>query len=296
MTAPSSEYGARPVPLTTAASTFAAVERGNGHAPLQPVELRTPIARLPDDHAAVLEIARGPLREAAIVPVVGCEGGAGRTTVTRLIAGAFRDARGDVPVIVDAVPMWGGMTACADRPGDYCPADVASMPWPIPAPDLPRMLTAVGGIPTLPGPSPIRGIVCDPATILTAVDRIAMVATLTLVDTVADVSGSPARDLIWSRASALVWVASATRPGIWGIAEVLTYFRTLGADQIARRSVVAVIGPHRRWPADAAAAEAQLAGLGVETVRLPRSPKPLSDGGCRKGAMRLLAAVVARSG
>lgn len=296
MTASSTEHGARPVPLSKAAATFATVERGNGSGALQPVELRAPISRLPDDRAAVLQIARGPLREAAVVPVVGCEGGAGRTTVTRLVAEAFRGVRKEVPVIVDAVPMWGGMTACADRPGDYCPADVAAMPWPIPAEDLPRMLTAVSGIPTLPGPSPIRGIVCDPATILTAVDRIAMIAELTLVDTVADVSGSPARDLIWSRASALIWVASATRPGIWGIAEVLTYFRALGAEQIARRSVVAVIGPHRRWPADAAAAEAQLAGLGVETVRLPRSPKPLADAGCRTGAERLLAAIVARSG
>ena len=51
------------------------------------------------------------------MPVVGWEGGAGRTTITRLLAAAFAEVRGNDPVIVDAVPMWGALTAGADEVG-----------------------------------------------------------------------------------------------------------------------------------------------------------------------------------
>jgi hypothetical protein len=158
-----------------------------------------------------------------------------------------------------------------------------------------RLLTTVDGRPTLIGPSPIRGVLCDPSTLLVAVERLAAVSPLTFVDTVADVAGAPALDLIRNPYATVVWVASATRPGLWGIAEALAYYRAIGVERIGRRSAVAVVGGHRRWPADAAAAEAQLAGLGVETVRFLHSSKPLTDGRVRASAERLLAAVVARS-
>jgi hypothetical protein len=150
-------------------------------------------------------------------------------------------------------------------------------------------------LPTLTGPSPARGVLSEPRTMLTAIDRVAKLARLTFVDTVADVAGSPTRDLIRSPNATVVWVASATRTGVWGIAEALTYYRAIGAEDIARRSVVAIIGGRRHWPADAAAAEAQLAGLGVETVRVPHSAKPLTDSKGRPSIERLLAAVVLRS-
>jgi hypothetical protein len=169
------------------------------------------------------------------------------------------------------------------------------MSWPIAPSVLPKLMTTIDGVPLLAGPSPARGVPADPPGTLTAIRRIASLARLTFVDTVADAGGAPAADLIRDPASTVVWVSSATRPGLWGIAEALTYYRAVGASDIARRSVVAVVGGGRRWPADAAAAEAQLAGLSVETVRIPHSSRPLKDGRCRAAAERLLAAVVARS-
>src|SRR5207249_4316249 len=140
-----------------------------------------------------------------------------------------------------------------------------------------------------------RGVLSEPQAILAAIGRISSLARLSFVDTVADVAGSPAGDLIRDPTSTVVWVCSATRGGLWGIAEALTYYRAVGAEHIARRSAVAVVGGRRRWPADAAAAEAQIAGLGVETVRFGHCDRPLTDSGCRDAADRLLAAVVARS-
>jgi MinD-like ATPase involved in chromosome partitioning or flagellar assembly len=242
-----------------------------------------------------MELARQPVRRGTTVPVVGWEGGAGRTTVTRLLSTAFAHLRGEHAVVVDAVPMWGGLTAGADQPGDYCPSDVATMSWPIEQPVMAKLMTTIDGMPLLAGPSPIRGVLADPAATLEAVRRIASLARLTFVDTVADAAGAPASRLIRDPNSTVVWVSSATRSGLWGTAEALTYYRAVGAEHIARRSVVAVVGGGRRWPAEAAAAEAQLAGLGVETVRVPHRHKPLTDGRCRASAERLLAAVVARS-
>jgi MinD-like ATPase involved in chromosome partitioning or flagellar assembly len=292
----SAEHGARPVPVANSAAPFTVVSPGQPGDRLQPAEAHEPIRPIPDDQRAVLQIARGPLRRGAIVPVVGWEGGAGRTTVTRALAAAFRRVRGEDPVVIDAVPMWGALTAAADQPGEYSAADLATMAWPIPPAVMPRLLTTVDGLPTLVGPAPGRGVLSEPRTLLTAVDRMAKLARLTFIDTVADIAGSPNRDLIRNPSAAVVWVASPTRAGLWGVAEALTYYRAIGAEHVARRSVVAIVGGKRHWPADAAAAEAQLTGLGVETVRVPHSAKPLTDSRCRPSFERMLAAVVLRSG
>jgi len=291
----STEHGARPVPVPSAAAPFTVVRADDAEDGLRPAVPRDEVPPLDDNRRALLELARQPVRRGATVPVVGWEGGAGRTTITRLLAGAFAHLRGEDPVIVDAVPMWGALSAGADRPAEYCPSDVAAMSWPIAPSVLPKLMTTIDGVPLLAGPSPARGVPADPPATLTAIRRIASLARLTFVDTVADAGGAPAADLIRDPASTVVWVSSATRAGLWGIAEALTYYRAVGASDIARRSVVAVVGGGRRWPADAAAAEAQLAGLSVETVRIPHSSRPLKDGRCRAGAERLLAAVVARS-
>ncbi len=291
----STEHGARPVPLPNAAAQFTVVAQPNGHDALRPAEPRGRVEPLPDDRDDVLELARRPVRRGAIVPVVGLEGGAGRTTMTRLLAAAFTKVREQDPVVVDAVPMWGALTAGADEVGEFCAADVAAMSWPASPSVMPRLMTTIDGLPLLPGPSPVRGMLADPAAVLTAVGRIASIARLTFIDTVADVAGAPASQLLCDPSSAVVWVCSASRAGLWGVAEALTYFRVVGAETIARRSVIAVVGGRRRWPADAAAAEAQVAGLGVETVRFPYSNKPLTDARCRASAERLLAAVVARA-
>jgi MinD-like ATPase involved in chromosome partitioning or flagellar assembly len=292
----STEHGARPVPLPNAATSFTVVPHANGHDTLRPSELRGPVEPIPDDRGALLELARRPVRRGALVPVVGWEGGTGRTTITRLLATAFARLRGEDPVIVDAVPMWGGLTANADQTGEFCAADVASMSWPASPDVMARLMTTIDAMPLLPGPSPVRGMLADPAALLTAVGRISSIARLTFIDTVADVAGAPGGDLLRHPSSSVVWVASASRAGLWGVAEALTYYRAVGAKHIARRSVVAVVGGRRHWPADAAAAEAQIAGLGVETVRFPHSGKPLTDSRCRASAERLLAAVIARAG
>ena len=290
------DHGARPVPLANALPTFAAVTAVDGPDSLHPIELPAPIPTLPDEHGAIHGLARLPIRPAAVVPVVGCEGGAGRTTVTRQLAEMFRELRGEHAFVVDAVPMWGGMTACADQRGECSAADVATMPWPVSRDELVRSLASARGVPILPSPAPTRGVVCDPVRLLAAVQRLASIAPMTFVDTVADVGASPTRDLVSDPSSTVIWVASATRSGVWGIAEALVYFQALGAEQITARSIAAVVGGRRRWPGEAAVAEAQLAGLGVATLRIPHSRTPLADGRCRTAAERLLAAVVTRSG
>jgi hypothetical protein len=294
MSVTSHEHGATPVPVPSAAAPFTVVPQPDPHDDLRPIEPREPLPPVQENRRALVELVRQPVRRGATVPVVGWEGGVGRTTLTRMLAAAFAHLRGEDPVMVDAVPVWGALSAGADRWADYCPSDLAAMPWPIPAPVLPRLMTTVGGLPLLAAAPPDRGVPADPRATVVAVRRIALLARMTFVDTVADAGGSAA-ELIRDPASTVVWVASATRNGLWGIGEALRYHHAVGAEHIARRSVVAVVGGHRRWPSDAAAAEAQLTGLGVETVRIPHSAKPLTDSRCRAGAERLLAAVVARS-
>lgn len=291
----SAEHGARPVPVANAASPFTVVSPGSPGDALHPVEASQPLVPLPDDAQALLELIRQPLRRGVIVPVVGWQGGLGRTTITRALAQEFRRLRAEDPVAVDAVPMWGALTAAADRAGEYSVADLAAMPWPPPREVMSRLLTTVGGVPTLTGPPPGRGVVSEPRALLAAVDRMAKLARLTFVDTVADIAGSPTRDLIANPNAVVVWVASATRAGLWGVAEALTYYQAIGVPHVAPRSVVAIIGGRRHWPADAAAAEAQLTGLGVETVRVAHSAKPLFDSKLRPALDRVLAAVVLRS-
>jgi MinD-like ATPase involved in chromosome partitioning or flagellar assembly len=290
----SAEHGARSVPVSTTTTQFTLVTAAPEPDPLPPVQPPDRLAPLPDQHRHVLALARRPVRGEAIVPIIGSEGGIGRTTITRALAAAFRRIRGEDPVLIDAVPISGALTAAADQPTDYSVADLATMPWPIPPADLPPMLNTVDGLPTLTSADPARGVLNQPRTLLTAVTRIATLAPLALIDTVADVAGSPNRELVRNHNAALVWVASASRAGLWGIAEALTYHQAIGAQQVAQRSVLAVIGNHRRWPADAAAAEAQLTGIGVQTVRIPRSAKPLSDPNCQPSIDRLLAAVIQR--
>ncbi|HEY3632628.1 MAG TPA: hypothetical protein VGL21_17115 [Jatrophihabitantaceae bacterium] len=294
-TGPSPEHGARPVPVAKAAAPFSVVSAGPAADPLHAVQGSHPVVPLPADGHALIELVRQPLRRGVIVPVVGWQGGLGRTTITRALAATFRRIRGEDPVAVDAVPMSGALTAAADHPADYSAVDLAAMPWPPPREVMPRLLTTVDGVPTLTGPPPARGVLAEPPALLTAVDRMAKLARLTFVDTVADIAGAPTRDLIRNPNGVVVWVASATRVGLWGIAEALTYYRAIGAADVAPRSVVAIIGGRGRWHADAAAAEAQLAGLGVETVRVPYSAKPLSDSKVRPAVDRLLAAVVLRA-
>lgn len=291
----SAEHGARPVPVANAAAPFTVVSPGPVPDPLHPVQASRPLVPLPEDAHALTDLIRQPLRRGVIVPVVGWQGGLGRTTITRALAASFRRVRGEDPVAVDAVPVWGALSTAADHPGDYSAGDVASMPWPPPREVMPRLLTTVDGVPTLPGPPPARGVLSEPSAVLAAVDRMAKLARLTFVDTVADIAGSPTRDLIRNQNAVVVWVASATRVGLWGIAEALTYYAAIGASDVAPRSVVAIIGGRGRWHADAAAAEAQLTGLGVETVRVPYSAKPLSDSKMRPAVDRILAAVVLRA-
>jgi MinD-like ATPase involved in chromosome partitioning or flagellar assembly len=290
----SADHGARPVPVSTATAQFTVVTAAPEPDPLPTLQPPDRLAPLPDDHHQVLDLARRPVRSEAIVPIIGSQGGIGRTTITRALAAAFRHVRGEDPVLVDAVPISGALTAAADQPTDYSAADLATMPWPISPAALPLRLNAVDGLPALTSADPAGGLLNQPRTLLTAITRIATLAPLTLIDTVADTAGSPTRELIRNPNAALVWVASASRTGLWSIGQTLTYHHAIGAQQVAQRSVLAIIGNHRRWPADAAAAEAQLTGVGMQTVRVPRCTKPLSDPNCQPSIQRLLAAVIQR--
>jgi MinD-like ATPase involved in chromosome partitioning or flagellar assembly len=290
----SAEHGARPVPVSSSTAQFALVTAPREPDPLPPVHPPDRLAPLPDHRRELLDLARKPVRGGAIVPIIGCEGGIGRTTITRALAAAFRRIRGEDPVLVDAVPLWGTLTAAADQRTDYSGADLATMPWPIPPADLLQILNTVDGLPTLTSADAARGLLHQPRTLLTAVTRIAQLAPLTFIDTVADTAGSPTRELIRNPNATLVWVASASQAGVWGIAQALTYHQATGARRFANRSVLAIIGNHRRWPADAAAAEEQLTGAGIQTVRIQHSATPLTNPKCQPSLERLLAAVIQR--
>jgi hypothetical protein len=128
-----------------------------------------------------------------------------------------------------------------------------------------------------------------------AVRRVSALVDLTIVDTLADPLRSPIRDLIESQRATPVWVCTATRDGLWGVNEAITFFQELGAQNLIARSVIAVVGHRRRWLRDAAAAQTQLTGRGLEIIRVPFSRDPLHRGRCARSAERMLAAVVARS-
>lgn len=298
---PQLAHGARPVPMHGPPSPFTPIPTQIADPSLQPVTGMAGPAAAAGDPAALLAAARRPLRYGATVAVVGREGGAGRTTITRLLAQAYRAVRGEAAVAVDAVPLWGGLTAAADRRGEYSLAELAAMPWPPPS-DYPppvmleRGMAHAGDVPVLASPLPGTAARVTPRIVLEAISRVNTFAGLTIVDTVADPGGSPARRLILAPGTALVWVARATRAGLWGIGEALTHFENLGAAEVVARSVVAVIGPRHRWPAEAAAAQTQLAGRGVEVIRVPHAANPLTDNRAAAAARQLLAAVVTRLG
>src|SRR5439155_5794894 len=77
-------HGARPVPVSGSAPTRwddNALD-DTGELTLRALAAPVAAARVPDDYREVVQMALGPLRQWATVPVVGIEGGAGRTTVT----------------------------------------------------------------------------------------------------------------------------------------------------------------------------------------------------------------------
>lgn len=298
----SSVYGARPVPVASSAPAgWAPLARpqdalGRLRAAAAPVA----VPRLTDDDAHTLQLALGPLRSYATAPVVGVEGGAGRTTVARLLGRAFASIRKAPVAAVDAVPLWGGLSAAlAGAGGGWSVNDVAAMRWSPPLPNFEILQTALapdGPVPTVTSPPASRATWSSAAASLEAIRRVSTMVDLTVVDTVADPLSDPVRQLIWTTRTTPVWVCTATREGLWGVGEAISYYEKLGAQDVAARSLVAVVGHRRRWPAEAAAAEVQLTGRGLEVVRVPRSASPLTDRSCARAGLRLLAAVATRSG
>jgi hypothetical protein len=285
-------HGARPVPIGTEPAAFDQIERADD-ARLRPLQPDGP-PPIPLEDDAIHRVARGPIRPRAGVVIAGREGGAGRTTVTRLLGIAFLDERRERPLAVDAVSLWGGLSAAVDARGRLTVPDLARMRWPEMTRKLGPELSAAGRLPVLTGDPPARGCASQPGELRTAVRRARGFVPLTLVDTVADPAAQPARDLIRERDSVVIWVCSASREAVWGVGEAVSYFESLGPDRIVQRSIAVIRGTSWRWPPDAAAAEAQLSGRGVEVVRLPRSSHPLTDPRCGKAALRVLAAIVAR--
>jgi hypothetical protein len=293
-------HGARPVPVSSSAPTRWADNAldDTGELPLRALAEPLAVPRVPADYREVVQMALGPLRQWATVPVVGIEGGAGRTTVTYLIGQAFMAVRKARVAAVDAVPLWGGLTSGAEGSDGLTVHDVAAMTWPPPAPVeqlLDEGLAPNWQLPTVISSAPRELGRVDPESVDLAVRRVSALVELTLVDTVADVLSSPTRQLIMSDRTAPVWVCTATRDGLWGVNEAITYFEKLDAENLVARSVIAVVGHQRRWPRAAAAAETQLTGRGLEIIRIPFSTVPLHNRRGSRAAVRLLAAVVARS-
>jgi MinD-like ATPase involved in chromosome partitioning or flagellar assembly len=296
-------HGAQPVPVTGAAPARwspAGVD-DTGEIPLRAIAEPTAVPRVPDDRREVVKMALRPLRQWATVPIVGVEGGAGRTTVTRLLGRAFMTVRKAKLAAVDAVPLWGGLTAAVARPAGtgMTVQDVAAMEWP---PQMPVEQLLTDGF---AGDGPVRTVTsrsfaqagwANSDELDLCVRRVSALVDLTLVDTVADPLSSPARTFITNDRTTPVWVCTATRDGLWGVGEAIAFLERRGAANLAARSVVAMVGHHRRWPREAAAAEAQLTGHGLEIIRVPFSTDPLHNRRCWQAGVRLLAAVVARSG
>lgn len=301
-------HGARPVPVDATAPTRWTAAAPSAHPsdryaepPLRAMHQPTTIPRVPDDHAEVVQMALGPLRQWATTPVVGLEGGAGRTTVTRLLGRAFATIRKSKLAAVDAVPLWGGLTAAVTNPeagAAWTVHDLAATTWPPPVPVdqlLAAGFAADGPVPTLPSSPPGKHGWPSPAVIDEAIRRASAIVELTLIDTVADPASAPVREMIGQPRITPVWVCTATQAGLWCVGEAISFLEHLGADHLAARSVIAAVAHHRHWPATAAAAEVQLTGRGLEIIRIPYSHNPLDDHRCARAANRLLAAVVARS-
>jgi hypothetical protein len=297
-------HGAQPVPVSGIASAhwISREPATDLSQQLCAVPESSSRSHIPEDRREARTIASRPLSAPSIVPVVGVEGGAGRTTVTRLLGRAAVEARGLAAVAaVDAVPLWGGLTAAvAEAEADSARLtidDVLTMAWPPREPVeevLAEGFAHDGTLPTLTsGSSPWAGR----ATALdvgSAVRRLADVVELSLVDTVADPLTTPVGELVMDDATTPIWVCRATRAGLWGVAEAIAYIGKC-VDGIVARSVIAVVGHGRRWPAEAKAAETQLLGSGYEIIRMPFALDPMRSQRCANAAMRLLASVVTRA-
>jgi hypothetical protein len=177
--------------------------------------------------------------------------------------------------------------------------DVAAMEWP---PQLPveqllnDRLAGDGPVPTVTSRSASKDGWANSDELDLCVRRVSALVDLTLVDTLADPLSIPIRELVEMQRTTPVWVCTATRDGLWRVSEAITVLQKLGAQDLIARSVVAVVGHVRRWPRDAAAAETQLSGRGLEVIRFRCSSDPLRSRRCARSAVRLVAAVVARSG
>ena len=298
----SNRHGAQPVPVgSSAASRW--IPRVPTELPseqLGPWSVVDAPRRVPEAPDGARAMAQGTLTTQTVVPVVGVEGGAGRTTVTRLVGRAAVEVRGaTATAAVDAVPLWGGLTAAVVGHGGSCLTvdDIADMTWP---PDDPVEEILAGGfaldgaLPTLMGgPSPWAGS-ATALGVATAVRRLAGMVEVVLVDTVADPLSSPVGELVTDCHTTPIWVCTATRAGIWGAAEAINYLEKCMAGTIVR-SVIAVVGHRRWWPAEAKAAEMQLVGSGYEVIRVPFASDPLRSQRCAEAAVRLLAGIVTRS-
>jgi MinD-like ATPase involved in chromosome partitioning or flagellar assembly len=290
-------HGAAPVAVRAGiGGTFRAVEYAPPADVVPAAAMGPAVPAVPAAIADARAMAAAGVLGFCPVPVLGIEGGAGRTTVCRMVtrASAALRAAGDV-VCLDAVPLWGRLTAEVNVWG---PATVTTLAEHRLVPEQwMSVLSSSAGVPVLPGPRPGTGAVSSSQQVLDALDALSPAARLVLVDTAADpTSGVPS--VLLAGDGPVVVVATGSRAGVWGVQQLLEYCTRAGVRHIHRRVVVVVRGKGWRWPAEALAAVEQLRGLGVETVRVPyirgldetKPPRKVADAG-----ERALAAVIARA-
>ncbi|MFD0691771.1 MinD/ParA family ATP-binding protein [Actinomadura fibrosa] len=196
-------------------------------------------------------------------------GGAGKSTVTALVAGVIRRYRGDQVVAVDADPGLGSLpvrlgASTASSLRHLAAAHPRS--WEEIAPYLGRTAEGLFVLPAAP-----TGVVADEIdhrVFQQAAGRLEPYFSVAVVDCGGGLTGELQRSVIGS-AHAQVFVAPGTVDGALSARTALNWFAQNGYGELLSRTVVALVAHTPRPDADLVRAREMLSAGGLPVVHVP---------------------------
>jgi hypothetical protein len=182
-----------------------------------------------------------PVTNRQLIAIIGAQGGAGRTTVTRLLtrtAAWLRPAEGSA-IAVDTVPVCGRLTSDAWEKGAMNILTAPRIRWA----DYgwtENLSRSVGAL-TMPGPDPELGEFTTSSTAIDAIQFLMDKTDLIIADTANDL-GTHIVDVLVRHAAVVVVVANEP----WQAVQVADYF-TARSTPFTGRSIAVLRGQPRRW-------------------------------------------------
>lgn len=215
------------------------------------------------------EQARLPLR----IAVVGLKGGVGKTTLSILLATAAAQARRHPVLLLDSDTTYGSLMLRTGIVPRATAHDIAAMGDPG---SLQLLMTSISSTPdnvwVLPsGRSPDQSARFDDHTYVDAVRAVYRHFPLTVTDCGAGMAG-PLMSRVITASHALVLATSPSMDGLLASHNALQWLKSLGHDDLMRRTIVAITNVPNDPPIDLAETRKRFADISAGVVAVPTDP------------------------